>query len=80
MHLIVAQGIERPPVKVWILALISIPTSGPELVHQSVWYVLSCLWESVYTNPLLPAYQPMWHISFKEMCHIDQMLLLSNIQ
>ena len=62
----VAQAVEHSVVQVWILlhggidpawkmhfqfGLFSIPTSGPQLVHQRLWYVLSCLWESVY--PLL---------------------------
>ena len=32
--------------------LFSIPTSGPQLVHQRLWYVLSCLWESACKRSL----------------------------
>ena len=32
--------------------LFSIRTSGPQLVHQRLWYVLYCLWESVYKRSL----------------------------
>ena len=33
--------------------LLSVPTSGPQLVHQRPWYVLSCLWESAYKRLLI---------------------------
>ena len=33
--------------------LFSILTSGPQLVYQRLWYVLSCLWESAYKRSLL---------------------------
>ena len=32
--------------------LFSIQTNGPHLVHQRMWYVLSCLWESAYKRSL----------------------------
>ena len=32
--------------------LFSIPTSGPQLVQQRLWYVLCCLWESAYERSL----------------------------
>ena len=28
--------------------LFSVPTSGPQLVNERLWYVLLCLWESLY--------------------------------
>ena len=34
------------------LRLFSVPTSGPQLVNQWLWYVLSCLWESAYKTSL----------------------------
>ena len=36
-------------------------TSGPQLVHQRMWYVLSCLWESSDKRSLA-AYQEEWPI------------------
>ena len=33
--------------------LFSVPTSCPQLVHQTLWHVLSCLWESVYKRSLV---------------------------
>ena len=58
----VAQAVEHS-VKVWILlyggsilhlqiGLFSVPTSDPQLVHQRLWYVLPCLWESEYKRSL----------------------------
>ena len=32
--------------------LFSVPTSGPQLVYQSPWYVLFCLWKSAYKRSL----------------------------
>ena len=32
--------------------LFSIPTSGPQLVHQMLWYALSYLWDSAYKRSL----------------------------
>ena len=32
--------------------LFSVPISGPQLVHQSLWCVLFCLWESAYKRSL----------------------------
>ena len=32
--------------------LFSVPASGPQLVHQRLWYVLSYLWESASKRPL----------------------------
>ena len=28
--------------------LLSVPTSGPQVIDQRLWNVLSCLWESAY--------------------------------
>ena len=36
--------------------LFSVPTSGPQLVYQRLWFVLLCLWTSAY-NRSLAAYQ-----------------------
>ena len=36
--------------------LFSIQTSGPQLVHQRLWYVLSCMWESA-NKRFLAAYR-----------------------
>ena len=33
--------------------LFSVPTSGPQLVHQRMGYVLSCLCERAYKDPLM---------------------------
>ena len=33
---------------VFLLAPIGVATSGPQLVYQRPWYVLSCLWKSAY--------------------------------
>ena len=33
--------------------LFSVPTSGPQLVHQRLWYGLFLLWEGAYKKPLL---------------------------
>ena len=46
----VAQAVEHSDVRAWILlhgesilhGLFSVPTSGPQLVHQRLWYVLFC--------------------------------------
>ena len=39
---------------IWnIIGLFSVPTSGPQLVHQGLWYVLSCLWKVDIKDPLL---------------------------
>ena len=38
------------------VGLFSVPTSGPQLVHERLWYVLSCLWESAYKRSFA-AYQ-----------------------
>ena len=32
--------------------LFSVPTSGPQLVYQRLWYVLFCLWNSAYKRSL----------------------------
>ena len=32
--------------------LFSVPTSGPQLVYQRLWYVLFCLWKSAYKRSL----------------------------
>ena len=41
------KGLDPPT---WLMhlqfGLFSIPTRGPEQVHQRLWCVLSCLWES----------------------------------
>ena len=34
------------------LGLFSVPTSGPQLVHQRLWFVLACLWESASKRSL----------------------------
>ena len=33
--------------------LFSVPTSGPQLVYQRLWYVLFCLWKSAYKRSLV---------------------------
>ena len=53
----------------------SILTSGSQLLHQRLWYVLSWLVESAYKRSLA-AYRkvkPMWQlqVSSKEICHND---------
>ena len=54
--------------------LFSIPSIHPQLVHQSMWYVLFCLWESAYKRSLAAwrKEEPMWRqrVSSKEICHI----------
>ena len=58
----IAQAVEHLPVRVWIrvdtfaYGLFSVLTSGLQLVHQRLWCVLSCLWESAYKRSLA-AYQ-----------------------
>ena len=34
------------------MVLFSVPTSGPQLVYQRLWYVLFCLWKSAYKRSL----------------------------
>ena len=38
------------------------PVSGPWLIHQRLWYVLACLWESAYKRSLVACWKeyPMW--------------------
>ena len=64
----ITQAVEHSHVKVAIiqsslhgrcicsLGVFSVPTSGPELIHQRLWYVLSRLLESAYKRSLV-AYQ-----------------------
>ena len=63
----VAQAVEHSPEKVgiiwsscmvdaFVVWAVSVPTSGPWLVHQRLSYVLPCLLESAYKRPLA-AYQ-----------------------
>ena len=53
------KGWDHPTEPAWQVylqfGLFSVPTSG-KLVHQRLWYVQSCLWESGYKR-LLAAYQ-----------------------
>ena len=36
-----------------LLVCYFILTSGPQLIHQRMWYLLSCLRENAYKDPLL---------------------------
>ena len=53
----VAQAIEHSAVKVGSSCMVDalqfeVFSSGPRLVHQRLWYVLSSLWESAYKRSL----------------------------
>ena len=66
------------------LGLFSIPTSGPQLVHQWLWFVLSCMWESAYKRSLAVYRKDkiMWHqqVSSKEIFHNDRCPIANNMK
>ena len=50
------HAVEHSAAKHFQFGLFSIPTSGPQLVNQMLWYVLPCPWENAYARALT-AYQ-----------------------
>ena len=63
------------PFAVW--DFFPIPSSGPQVVHQRLWYVFSSLWETEDKRSIA-AYRksgPMWQqqVSSKEICYNDHM-------
>ena len=64
-----SKGLDPPAYRIdpaWRIhlqyGLFSVTTGGPQLVHQRLWYVLACLWESAYKTAFA-AYRevyPMW--------------------
>ena len=73
------KGWDHPVEPAWWVhlqfGLFSVPISGPQLVHQRLQYVLSCLQESAYKKSLA-AYQKelRQRLSSNEICHNDHML------